>query len=101
MDIYPIKTEADYDTALAEIERLWGAVAGSPDGDRLDILLALVESYEARHYPILPPGPIEAIKFRMEQMSLTRRDLEPLIGSRGRGHQPAASAVAGHDPQTP
>jgi HTH-type transcriptional regulator/antitoxin HigA len=84
MEIYPIKTEADYDTALAEIDRLWGSAEGTPDGDRLDVLLVLVEAYEAKHHAIAPPDPIEAIKFRMEQMNLTRKDLEPLIGSRGR-----------------
>ena len=84
MNIRPIKTEADYDTALAEIERLWGVKTGSPDGDLLDVLLVLTENYEARHHPIDPPDPVEAIKFRMEQMNLSRKDLEPLIGSRGR-----------------
>ncbi len=84
MDIQPVKTEADYDAALKEIDRLWGAPEGSSDGDRLDVLLVLVESYESKHHPIDPPDPIEAIKFRMEQMNLTRKDLEPLIGSRAR-----------------
>ena len=84
MEIHPIKTETDYDAALAEIDRLWGSTEGSPDGDRLDVLLVLVESYEAKHHAIAPPDPIEAIKFRMEQMNLTRKDLEPLIGPRGR-----------------
>jgi HTH-type transcriptional regulator / antitoxin HigA len=84
MNIHPIKTEADYDKALAEIERVWGAKAGTPDGDVLDVLLVLTENYEARHHPIDPPDPVEAIKFRMEQMNLSRKDLEPLIGSRGR-----------------
>lgn len=84
MNIRPIKTEADYDKALADIERLWGAKPGSPDGDTLDVLLVLTENYEARHHPIDPPDPVEAIKFRMEQMNLSRKDLEPIIGSRGR-----------------
>jgi HTH-type transcriptional regulator/antitoxin HigA len=84
MDIHPIRTEADYDTALAEIERLWGVASATPDGDRLDILLILVEHYEEQHHPIAPPDPIEAIKFRMEQMNMMRKDLEPIIGSRGR-----------------
>ena len=82
MKIQPIRTEALYDEALAEIDRLWGSAEGSPAGDRLDVLLVLVESYEAKHYPIAPPDPVEAIKFRMEQMNLKRKDLEPLIGSR-------------------
>ncbi len=84
MEIKPIKTEADYDTALREIEGLMSAAADSPEGDRLDVLAILVEAYEAVHYPIDPPEPIEAIKFRMEQEGLTRKDLEPLIGHRGR-----------------
>lgn len=84
MEIKPIKTEADYETALREIEGLMSAAADSPEGDRLDVLAILVEAYEAVHYPIDPPEPIEAIKFRMEQEGLTRKDLEPLIGHRGR-----------------
>ncbi len=84
MELRLIRSEADYDTALAEIDELWGAEKGSPAGDRLDVLLLLVEHYESEHYPIAPPDPIEAILFRMEQMNLTRKDLEPLIGSRAR-----------------
>jgi HTH-type transcriptional regulator / antitoxin HigA len=84
MDIRPIKTEADYERALADIERLWGAAENTPEGDRLDVLLTLVEAYEKDHYPMDPPDPVEAIKFRMEQMGLSRKDLEPYIGPRGR-----------------
>lgn len=87
MKIYPIRTETDYDAALQDIECLWGSPEGTPEGDRLDVLLVLlvlVESYESKHHAIDPPDSIEAIKFRMEQMNLTRKDLEPLIGSRGR-----------------
>ncbi len=84
MDIQPIKTEQDYDKALAEIEEFWGADEGTENGDKLDILLILVDDYEKIHYPILPPDPIEAIKFRMEQMNLSRKDIEPYIGGRGR-----------------
>ena len=84
MEIRLIKTESDYETALDEIDRLWGAPEGTEEGDRLDVLLVLVENYESKHYPIAPPDPIEAIKFRMDQMNLTRKDLEPIIGSRGR-----------------
>ena len=84
MNIHPIKTEQDYDAALSEIERLWGAPEGTAEGDYLDVLLVLVENYESKHYPINPPDPVEAIKFRMEQMNITRKDLEPIIGSRGR-----------------
>ncbi|MCP4360102.1 MAG: transcriptional regulator [Chloroflexi bacterium] len=84
MDIRPIRTEADHDIALKEIERLWDAPYGSPEGDKLDILVTLVEAYEEKHYPILPPDPIEAIIHYMESQNLSRHDLEPYIGSRGR-----------------
>ena len=84
MEIQPIKTERDYDAALAEVDALWGAEPDTPEGDKLDILITLVEAYEARHHPILPPDPIEAILFRMEQSGLERKDLEPYIGHSGR-----------------
>jgi HTH-type transcriptional regulator/antitoxin HigA len=83
-ELKPIRTGADHDAALREVERLWGAKLGTPKGDRLDILITLIEAYEDEHYPMDPPDPIEAIKFRMEQQGLTRKDLEPLIGSRTR-----------------
>ena len=83
MEIRPIKTEADYKNALANIERLWGAEISTPEGDTLDILLTLVDAYENQHHPIDPPDPVEAIKFRMEQMGLSRKDLEPYIGKDG------------------
>lgn len=83
-DVKPIRTKKDHEAALAEVERLWGAKSGTPAGDRLDVLATLIEAYEAVHYPMDPPDPIEAIKFRMEQQGLTRRDLEPLIGTRTR-----------------
>jgi HTH-type transcriptional regulator / antitoxin HigA len=66
------------------MERLWGAKSGTPKGDRLDVLATLIDAYEAQHYPMDPPDPIEAIQFRMEQQSLSRKDIEPLIGSRAR-----------------
>lgn len=84
MDIQPIKNEQNFDTALADIEALWGAEEGTKKGDKLDILLVLAEDYEEKYHPISPPDPVEAIKFRMEQMNLTRKDLEPFIGGRGR-----------------
>jgi HTH-type transcriptional regulator/antitoxin HigA len=83
-ELKPIRTAADYEKALTEIERLWGAKSGTPRGDRLDVLATLIDAYEAEHYPMDPPDPIEAIKFRMEQQGLTRKDLEPLIGTRTR-----------------
>jgi HTH-type transcriptional regulator/antitoxin HigA len=83
-ELKPIRTRRDHEAALKEVERLWGAKTGTRDGDRLDVLATLIEAYETDHYPIDPPDPIEAIKFRMEQQGLTRRDLEGLIGSRTR-----------------
>jgi HTH-type transcriptional regulator/antitoxin HigA len=80
----PIRTEADYENALSEVERLWGAKSGTPKGDRLDILATLIDAYETEHYPMDPPDPVEAIKFRMEQQGLSRKDLEPIIGTRTR-----------------
>jgi HTH-type transcriptional regulator / antitoxin HigA len=82
--IKPIRTKKDYEAALAEVERLWGARLGTPEGDRLDVLATLIDAYEAAHFPVDPPDPIEAIKFRMEQQGLTRKDLQPLIGTRTR-----------------
>ncbi len=84
VEVRPIRTERDYDAALKEVERLWGAKVGTREGDRLDVLATLIDAYEAEHYPMDPPDPIEAIKFRMEQQGLTRRDLEGIIGTRTR-----------------
>jgi HTH-type transcriptional regulator/antitoxin HigA len=84
MDIRPIRSEADYRTALTEVERLWDAEPGTPEGDQAEILSILIETYEATHHPIPAPDPIAAILFMMEQKGLTRRDLEPAIGSRSR-----------------
>jgi HTH-type transcriptional regulator/antitoxin HigA len=84
MDIRPIRNERDHTRALRRIEKLWGARAGSPDAETLEILVTLVDAYEAKHHAIEPPDPIEAIRFRMEQEGLTRADLEKLIGSRAR-----------------
>jgi HTH-type transcriptional regulator / antitoxin HigA len=83
-ELKPIRTKADYKAALAEVERLWGSKSGTPKGDRLDVLATLIDVYENQHYPMDPPDPIEAIQFRMEQLGLTRKDLEPLIGTRAR-----------------
>jgi len=83
-ELKPIRSKADYENALSEAARLWGAKTGTPSGDRLDVLATLIDAYEAEHHPIDPPDPVEAIKFRMEQQGLTRRDLEPFIGTRTR-----------------
>jgi HTH-type transcriptional regulator/antitoxin HigA len=82
--VRPIRTEADYDAALAEIDRLLDAAEGSAGAERLELLSILVEAYEEVHHPIDPPDPVDAIHFRMEQQGLTRRDLEPYVGSRAR-----------------
>jgi len=84
MKIAPIKSELDYDAALAEIDRLMDAEPNTSRGDRLDVLVTLVEAYEAKRWVIDPPDPIDAIKLRMEQRGLTRRDLQRILGSRGR-----------------
>ncbi len=83
-DLKPIRTEADHAAAMAEVARLWGAKVGTQDGDRLDVLATLIDAYEAKHHAMDPPDPIEAIRFRMEQQGLTRKDLEPIIGARNR-----------------
>ncbi len=83
-ELKPIRTIADYEKILSEVERLWGAKSGTPKGDRLEVLATLIDAYEAEHYPMDPPDPVEAIKFRMEQQGLSRKDLEPLIGTRTR-----------------
>lgn len=85
MNIRPIRTELDYREALAAIDSLWKkASIGTPEGDQLDVLVTLVQAYEREHHPISPPDPIEAIKFRVEQLGIGRKGLEGIIGSRAR-----------------
>lgn len=84
MSIRPIRTRRDHDWALKEIKRLWNAQPGTSDYDCLDVLTTLVEVYEKKHCPMPAPDPVEALLFRMDQQGLTRKDLEPLIGSRAR-----------------
>lgn len=84
MEIKPIKTERDYRKAMKEIDGLMDARPNTPKGDRLDVLVTLVEAWEEKHWPIELPDPVEAILFAMEQRGLSRRDLEPFIGSRSR-----------------
>ena len=83
-DLKPIRTEADYENTLSEVEHLWAAKSGSLKRDRLDVLATLIDAYEAEHYPVEPPDPVEAIKFRIEQQGLSREDLEPVLGTRTR-----------------
>jgi HTH-type transcriptional regulator/antitoxin HigA len=84
MRIQPIRTEADHDAALARITQLMGAEPGSAASDELEVLVTLADAYEAKHFPIALPDPVAAIKFQMEQQGLSRKDLEPMIGSRAR-----------------
>jgi len=84
MMIAPIKTKRDYDRTLHRIEQLMDAKPGTKNGDELDVLTTLVEAYEAKHHAICPPDPIEAVKFRMDQLGMTRKDLEAMLGGRGR-----------------
>lgn len=83
-EVRPIRSEADYDAAMEEASALWGAASGTPEGDRLDVLATLIDAYEVKHHAMDPPDPVEAIKFRMEQQGMTRRDLEEIIGTRTR-----------------
>lgn len=87
MEIKPIKTDADYRAALKEVESLMAAAAGSPEGERLDVLVTLIEAYEKTHYPMDLPDPVEAIKFRMEQMGLYPKDLTPIFGRLNRVYE--------------
>ncbi len=83
-EIKPIRTEGDYQQAMTLLKTLWGAETGTTESDRLDLLVTLIDIYESARHPIDLPDPVDAILFRMEQQGLTRRDLEPVLGSRGR-----------------
>src|ERR1700712_4137687 len=87
MDIVPVKSQRDYRRVLKEIEGLMSARRNTPQGDRLDVLVTLVEAWERKHYPHDLPDPVEAIKYHMEQNDLQPRDLIPFIGSRNRVHE--------------
>lgn len=87
MDIRPIKTDADYHAALNDIENLMMAEPDTVEGEKLDILVTLVEAYEAKHFPMDLPDPVEAIKFEMERKGLTVKDLEPMIGKSNRVYE--------------
>lgn len=87
MNIEPIKTDGDYRRTLAEIETLMTAGSGTPEGDRLDVLVTLVEAWEARHYPLDFPDPVAAILYHMEQGGLAPKDLVPYIGGRSRVYE--------------
>ena len=87
MHIKPIKNEEDYEAALKQIDNLWNSRMGSPEGDILEVLTILVSDYETKHYKILPPNPIDAILFRMEQIGMKQKDLGELIGGANRASE--------------
>lgn len=87
MEIKPIKTAADHAAVLQGIDALMSAELGTPEGDRLDVLATLADAYEAKHFPMALPDPIDAIKFRMEQKGLTPKDLQPMIGRLNRVYE--------------
>ena len=87
MDIKPIRTESDYRETLKEVEGLMSAEKNTPEGEKLDVLVTLIEVYESKHYSLGFPDPIEAIKFEMAQKGLTAKDLEPMIGKRNRVYE--------------
>lgn len=87
MDIKPIKTEEDYRATLREIESLMTAEPGTPEGEKLDVLVTLVEAYERKHFPMDLPDPVEAIRFAMDQRGLTVKDLEPMVGRSNRVYE--------------
>jgi HTH-type transcriptional regulator/antitoxin HigA len=87
MNIKPIRNPADHAAALKEIEALMNAGANTPEGDKLDVLVTLVEAWEQKHFPMDFPSPVEAIKFRMEQTGLSVKDLEPILGKSNRVYE--------------
>ena len=87
MKLKPIRTEEDYDIALERLEKIFDSQPGTKEGDELEILALLIEDYENRHYPIEPPEPVEAIKFRMDQMGLKQKDLGKILGHKSRASE--------------
>lgn len=87
MDIKPIKTDTDYRAALKEVETLMMSEPNTPEGEKLDVLVTLIEAFERKHFPLDLPDPVEAIKFEMEQKGLTIKDLEPMIGKSNRVYE--------------
>jgi HTH-type transcriptional regulator/antitoxin HigA len=84
MEIKVIKTEEDYNSALKRLEEVFDAPVNSPEGDEAELLTVLIEKYEEEHYPIEAPDPIEAIRFRMEQMNMKKKDLAEVLGYKSR-----------------
>lgn len=87
MNINPIRTKADYRAALKDVDTLMGAKVNTAEGERLDVLVTLIEAYERKHFPLELPDPVEAIKFQMDQKGLTPKDLEPMIGRLNRVYE--------------
>lgn len=87
MQIHPIHTEKDYEEALARLEEIFDAKSGTTKGDELEVLGILVDDYEKKHFPIESPNPIEAIKFRMDQLDLAQKDLAKILGSKSRASE--------------
>ena len=87
MNIKPIRTKRDYEAALKTVEGLMNAKSGSPEGDNLDVLVTLIQAYEARHFPMGTPDPVEAIKFVMQQRGLSVQDLTPVFGRTNRAYE--------------
>lgn len=87
MQVKPIRNESDYDQALHRVEALWGSTSGTPEGDELDVLVALIEAYEQQHHVIDLPTPIDAIRFRLEQLGKDYRSLVGVIGHRTRVYE--------------
>lgn len=87
MNIKPIRNEVDYRAALQEVEQLMLAQPDTPEGEKLDVMVTLIEAYEAKHFPMDLPDPVEAIKFEMERKGLTVKDLEPMIGKSNRVYE--------------
>ena len=87
MEIKPIKSDKDYNQALERLEKIFDAKKGSPEGDELEVLGILVDQYENEHFPIGLPDPIEAIKFRMEQMGYNQNDLAKIVGLKSRASE--------------
>lgn len=87
MNIYPLHTEADYNNALSRIDEIFDAKPGTPQGDELEVLGILIDEFEKRQFPIASPDPVEAVKFRVEQLGLTQTDLAKMIGSKSRASE--------------
>src|SRR5271163_2776882 len=87
MTIHPIRDEAGHEEAINRIEALWDTVPGTPEHDEIEVLAVLVSAYEDQHWPILPPDPVEAIKFHMEQNAFRQKDLAVVLGSESRASE--------------